>query len=90
MAGLAPKPAKKYPMPIILCDVAKAANATPTVQMNQDALMAILLPQLSAKYGTVKNPNKLPIKIIDVKTVVIPLSSQMRYVGSKPNTIEFA
>ena len=58
--------------------------------MNQDALMAILRPQLSAKDGTVKNPNKLPMKIMEVRTVVIPLSSQMRYVGSKPNTIELA
>jgi hypothetical protein len=68
-------------MPTILGDDAKAANATPTVQINQEDLIAILLPQLSAKYGIVKNPRRLPTNIIDVNTVVIPLSSHIKYVG---------
>ena len=71
---MAPKPARKYPIPIILGEEAKAANATPMVQIIHDDLMAILLPQLSAKYGITKNPNKLPTKIMEVRTVVIPLN----------------
>lgn len=78
MAGLAPKPAKKYPIPTILGDVANAAKATPTVHIIQEALIAILLPQLSAKYGTAKNPIKLPTKIMEVRTVVMPLNSQIK------------
>lgn len=74
MAGFAPKPAKKYPIPIILGEVANAANATPIVQIIHDALIAILLPQLSAKQGITKKPNKLPTKIMEVRTVVIPLN----------------
>lgn len=65
-------------MPTMLGEEAKAAKATPIVQMNQDILMAILRPQLSAKYGIVKKPSRLPTKIIDVRTVVIPLSSQIK------------
>lgn len=53
---------------------AKAINTHPTVHIPQENLIAILLPQLSAKYGIVKKPSKLPMKIIDVKTVVIPLN----------------
>ena len=71
---MAPKPARKYPIPIILGDEANAANATPMVQIIHDDLMAILLPQLSAKYGITKKPSKLPTKIIEVRTVVIPLN----------------
>lgn len=75
---MAPNPAKKYPIPTILGEVAKAAKATPTVQIIQDTLIVILLPQLSAKYGIAKNPIKLPTKIIDVKTVVMLLNSQIK------------
>lgn len=78
IAGFAPNPARKYPIPTILGEDAKAANATPIVHIIQEALMAILRPQLSAKYGMVKNPSKLPTNIIEVKTVVIPLSSHIK------------
>lgn len=74
MAGLAPKPAKKYPIPTILGEEANAANATPIVHIIHEDLIAIRLPQLSAKYGITKNPIKLPTKIMEVRTVVIPLS----------------
>jgi hypothetical protein len=74
MAGLAPNPAKKYPIPTMLGEEANAQNATPTVQIIHDALIAIFLPQLSAKYGIVKKPSRLPTNIMEVRTVVNPLN----------------
>lgn len=65
----------------MLGEDANALNATPTVQIIHEARMAILRPQLSAKYGIVKNPSRLPTNIIEVRTVVMPLNSHMRYVG---------
>ena len=62
----------------MLGEFANAQKATPTVHINHEVLMAILRPQLSAKYGMAKNPTKLPAKIIEVSTVVIPLISQIR------------
>ncbi len=58
----------------MLAELANAAKPTPTVQIIHALRIATLRPQLSAKYGIVKNPNKLPTNIIDVSTVVIPLN----------------
>ena len=49
MAGLAPKPARKYPIPTMLGEFEMQIIKTPTVQISQDILIAIFLPQLSAK-----------------------------------------
>ena len=49
MAGLAPNPAKKYPIPTIAGDAAKVINKTPRVHISHDILIAILRPLLSAK-----------------------------------------
>jgi len=81
MAGLAPNPARKYPIPTILVESANAQNTTPTVQITHEVLMAILLPQLSAKYGMAKKPNKLPTKIMEVSTVEMPSNSHIKKSG---------
>ncbi len=49
IAGFAPNPARKYPIPTIDGDDANAINAHPTVHNSQEKRIAIRLPQLSAK-----------------------------------------
>lgn len=71
IAGLDPRPAKKYPRPIKNTELANVKIRTPTVQIPHEICIAILLPILSAIKGIMKNPIKDPIKTIDCKTVEV-------------------
>lgn len=65
IAGLDPKPAKKYPAPIKKIELANTNITTPTVQIIQEICIAIFLPILSAINGIIKNPINEPTKTID-------------------------
>jgi hypothetical protein len=70
IAGLVPNPAKKYPIPMVFAESAKARTKTPAVPIAQEILMPIFLPQLSAMYGIKKKPASEPKKTIDCKIVM--------------------
>jgi hypothetical protein len=84
IAGFDPKPARKYPIPIITIELAITKRKTPTVQISQDICIAIFLPKLSAMKGIMKKPIKEPMNTIDCKTVDV--ESHNMY-GSNSNTI---
>lgn len=71
MAGFDPNPAKKYPMPIIISELAITRRNTPSVQIAHETCIAIFLPRLSATKGMMKNPindpkNTIACRIVDV------------------------
>lgn len=69
MAGLDPRPAKRYPMAIMVVELAITSKNTPKVQITHDICMAIFLPKLSAIKGIMKNPTNDPMNTIDCNTV---------------------
>lgn len=75
IAGLDPKPAKRYPIAINVVEFAITSKKTPTVQMIHDICMAIFLPKLSAMKGMMKKPAKDPMKTIDCNTVDVDVVS---------------
>lgn len=77
IAGFDPKPAKKYPIPIMATELAITKRKTPNVQITHEICMAIFLPKLSAIKGMIKNPIKDPIKTIDCK--IVDVLSQSKY-----------